>query len=121
VHAPHAGAARRHPPLSPARPAPPPRRAGARVPPATTGRPGVAPQRVPDTSQIEAPDGRAVQSTGPAIRVENWDLLGQPLGLRVDDVSREFKSGDVSVAALEDVSFEVAPGEFVAITGPSGC
>jgi len=53
--------------------------------------------------------------------VENWDLLGQPLGLRVDDVSREFKSGDVSVAALEDVSFEVAPGEFVAITGPSGC
>ena len=55
------------------------------------------------------------------MRVENWDLLGQPLGLRVDDISREFKSGDVSVAALEDVSFEVAPGEFVAVTGPSGC
>jgi len=53
--------------------------------------------------------------------VESWDLLGQPLGLRVDDISREFKSGDVSVAALEDVSFEVAPGEFVAVTGPSGC
>jgi len=55
------------------------------------------------------------------VRGETWDLLGQPLGLRVDDVSREFKSGDVSFAALEDVSFEVAPGEFVAITGPSGC
>ena len=53
--------------------------------------------------------------------MESWDLLGQPLGLRVDDISREFKSGDVSVSALEDVSFEVAPGEFVAITGPSGC
>jgi ABC-type lipoprotein export system ATPase subunit/ABC-type antimicrobial peptide transport system permease subunit len=55
-----------------------------------------------------------------SIRGETWDLLGQPLGLRVDDVSRVFKSGDVSVAALEHVSFEVAPGEFVAITGPSG-
>ena len=55
-----------------------------------------------------------------SIRGEAWDLLGQPLGLRVDDVSRVFKSGDVQVAALEHVSFEVAPGEFVAITGPSG-
>jgi len=70
---------------------------------------------------VEAPDGRAARPAGPTIRVENWDLLGQPLGLRVDDISREFKSGDVSVSALEDVSFEVAPGEFVAITGPSGC
>jgi macrolide transport system ATP-binding/permease protein len=55
-----------------------------------------------------------------SIRGETWDLLGQPLGLRVDDVSRVYKSGDVQVSALEDVSFEVAPGEFVAITGPSG-
>jgi ABC-type lipoprotein export system ATPase subunit/ABC-type lipoprotein release transport system permease subunit len=59
-------------------------------------------------------------AAAPAIGVERWDLLGQPLGLRVDDVRREFKSGDVSVSALENVSFEVAPGEFVAITGPSG-
>jgi macrolide transport system ATP-binding/permease protein len=38
----------------------------------------------------------------------------------VDDVSRTFRSGDQTIAAVENVSFEVAPGEFVAITGPSG-
>lgn len=52
---------------------------------------------------------------------EAWDLLGQPIGLRADNVGRVFKSGDVAVTALDGVSFEVAPGEFVAITGPSGC
>jgi macrolide transport system ATP-binding/permease protein len=52
---------------------------------------------------------------------EAWDLLGQPIGLRVDNVGRVFKQGEVAVTALDGVSFEVAPGEFVAITGPSGC
>ena len=48
------------------------------------------------------------------------DLLGQPLGLRTDNVRRVFRSGDVEVIALDAVSIEIAPGEFVAITGPSG-
>lgn len=37
----------------------------------------------------------------------------------VDHVSRSFEDG--RIAALADVSFQVAEGEFVAVTGPSGC
>jgi putative ABC transport system ATP-binding protein len=33
---------------------------------------------------------------------------------------RFYRSGDTEVAALRDVTFEVLPGEFVAVMGPSG-
>jgi putative ABC transport system ATP-binding protein len=36
-----------------------------------------------------------------------------------EHVSRSFEDG--RIAALADVSFRVAPGEFVSVTGPSGC
>jgi macrolide transport system ATP-binding/permease protein len=73
-----------------------------------------------DDDPFVVPEVRPARSAAASIRGEAWDLLGQPLGLRVDDVSRTFKSGDMNYSALENVSFEVAPGEFVAITGPSG-
>ena len=41
--------------------------------------------------------------------------------LSVDRVSRTYHAGDVAVAAVADVSLEVARGEFVAVVGPSGC
>ena len=41
--------------------------------------------------------------------------------LVVDDVNMRFQSADGDVTALDNVSFTVNPGEFLAIIGPSGC
>src|SRR5579872_3629329 len=41
--------------------------------------------------------------------------------IAVDGVSKEYQSSDGRVMALDNVSFEVAEREFVAIVGPSGC
>ena len=41
--------------------------------------------------------------------------------LSVDHVSRTYQTGDAAVAAVCDVTLEVARGEFVAVVGPSGC
>jgi ABC-type lipoprotein export system ATPase subunit/ABC-type antimicrobial peptide transport system permease subunit len=50
------------------------------------------------------------------------DLLGQAVGLRLDAVSREFGGRDeMHVAALQNVTLDIGPAEFVAIVGPSGC
>ena len=41
--------------------------------------------------------------------------------LRIDNVSKIFESKTSQVTALENVSFDVASGEFVCLLGPSGC
>ena len=40
--------------------------------------------------------------------------------LRVENLSRYYGEGPAQVKALDDVSFSVEKGEFVAIMGPSG-
>ena len=40
--------------------------------------------------------------------------------LRLEGVSKRFHRGHEAVIALDDVTFEVGPGEFVGLVGPSG-
>ncbi|MBG9733487.1 ABC transporter ATP-binding protein [Paenibacillus alvei] len=40
--------------------------------------------------------------------------------LRIDHLSKQYGKGESAVTALDDVSFSVRKGEFVAIIGPSG-
>ena len=46
---------------------------------------------------------------------------GGPALLVVDDIVMRFGSAEDGVTALDNVSFTVAPGEFLAVIGPSGC
>jgi NitT/TauT family transport system ATP-binding protein len=41
--------------------------------------------------------------------------------IEIDDVSVTFQSGDAQVCALNKVSLQVGPGEFISCVGPSGC
>jgi NitT/TauT family transport system ATP-binding protein len=41
--------------------------------------------------------------------------------LDVERVSKRFVTSEGVITAVEDVSFSIAPGEFVSIIGPSGC
>ncbi len=47
---------------------------------------------------------------------------GHPQGkLRLENVSRSFKTSRGRLSALEDISLEVREGEFLCMVGPSGC
>ena len=41
--------------------------------------------------------------------------------LVVDDIVKSFETPDGTVTAVDHISFDVAPGEFLAVIGPSGC
>ena len=41
--------------------------------------------------------------------------------LVVEDISKRFETPDGTLVAVDKVSFNVAPGEFLAVIGPSGC
>jgi putative ABC transport system ATP-binding protein len=41
--------------------------------------------------------------------------------ITLKDISKVYRTSEVETTALDQVSMEIAPGEFVAIMGPSGC
>ena len=43
------------------------------------------------------------------------------IAMKVDHVSKHYKTNTGFVHALEDLDLEIAKGEFVCILGPSGC
>ncbi len=40
--------------------------------------------------------------------------------LRLSNVSKQYKTGEIEVNALKDISFELNDGEFVVVLGSSG-
>src|SRR3990172_4451113 len=46
---------------------------------------------------------------------------GRTMKLELHDVSKIFHTRRGDTAALKDITFDVAPGEFVCLLGPSGC
>ncbi|MDB5650985.1 MAG: nitrate transporter ATP-binding protein, partial [Hyphomicrobiales bacterium] len=41
--------------------------------------------------------------------------------LRIERVSKSFDTAKGKVTAVDDVSLDIKPGEFISIIGPSGC
>ena len=73
--------------------------------------------------EVQLPVNQPVLVEAPVIEPDDFkDLLGQAVGLRLDSVSREFGGSDeMHVSALQNVSLEIGPCEFVSVVGPSGC
>ncbi len=51
---------------------------------------------------------------------ETQRLSGEPL-IRIDGVTKTYRTRDGEVPSLRPITFDVRPGEFLVVVGPSGC
>jgi NitT/TauT family transport system ATP-binding protein len=66
--------------------------------------------------------GQTMAAVSTSNRVTPLPQAGSgPALLVADDIVMRFGSAEDGVTALDNVSFTVAPGEFLAVIGPSGC
>jgi len=61
------------------------------------------------------------QRTRPDIPLAQAEPARERVRITVRNLDKRYGSGEAGVKAVDDVSFEVKQGEFVALLGPSGC
>ncbi len=74
-----------------------------------------------DEASSEPPRGEPV---APQPHIRSLESAAEPPRealLAVEHVSKRFETGEGVISAVDDVTFSLAPGEFVSIIGPSGC
>jgi putative ABC transport system ATP-binding protein len=54
------------------------------------------------------------------VRKEEDHHIADKPNIRMEKVSKIYKMGQVQVTALNEVTFEIVPGEFIVLLGPSG-
>ena len=59
-------------------------------------------------------------TANPSVRPAGASAAAEPL-LVVEDIVKRFETPDGVLTAVDHVSFNVMPGEFLAVIGPSGC
>jgi NitT/TauT family transport system ATP-binding protein len=65
------------------------------------------------TQRSATANGAAVPSDAAGLR--------EPTALRVEGLTKTFETAQGPLTAIENISFDVKPGEFVSVIGPSGC
>jgi NitT/TauT family transport system ATP-binding protein len=78
------------------------------------------PQSHPERSKSSAIEDGVVPLV-PALARDHLAVVPRGASLALDRVSVIFRRGGEPVTAVQDISLDIAPGEFVALLGPSGC
>ena len=95
-----------------------------RIPPAAQMTPAT-PGRARHSAGLDRMSGADSAKSRPWLRLPpTLDFVSAPnerqVAVELRDVTRTYRMGDETIAALSDVSLRIAQGTFAAITGPSG-